>query len=294
MWLGIVIAVIFFAAGVVVALAGIYRIVRRDNWPVGVTMLVPALIYLYFLGWFAGPGLLVELFGDPSVSEISADAQLVEGDELLALFEGQVHAGKFYDDTSNAWLHYKENYLASGGIRGKMGPENNPEQWSYSGVWKFEDGKICTRYDGDYECSDVYATGDTYSYLDEDNQVTSWFVPSAPSAELDPTATRLLDEQLRLAIDGMAHAGKLADTDSAANFQMVFFSNNHAVYTKRGDSPDQLGDVEYGWYRFDDNRVCLTGTLGLYHDCFAVYVKEGTFSFVREGVQVDLTTNPVF
>ena len=291
MWLGMAIALVFFGAGIATALTGLNWILRRKNWAPGLAMLVPSAFYLYFLGSFAGPGLMIELFGDPSVSELSVDAQKVPEDALLALFDGQVHAGQYYDDGSNTWLHYKENYLVSGGIRGKSGPENNPETWSYSGEWKFENGQICTRYDADFDCSDVYQTGDTYSYLDADNRVTSWFTLSEPTAELDPTATRLLDEELRTAIDGVTHDGQLTDTGDGASFQIVFFENNHAVYTKRGDSTDQLNDVEYGWYRFDDNRVCLSGTLGMRHACFSVYAKDGTYSFVRDGVQVDLTTS---
>ena len=291
MWLGILIALIFFGVGVVAALSGLNWILRRRNWAVGLAILLPSAIYLYFLGSFAGPGLLIEILGDPSVSEVSADAQKVPEDELLALFEGQVHIGKFYDDDSNTWFDYKENYLASGGIRGKSGPESNPEQWSYSGAWKFENGQICTRYDGDFDCTDVYQTGDTYSYLNADNQVTAWFASSEPAAELDPTATRLLDNDLRDAFDGMTHVGEITDADDRASFQIVFFDHNHAIYTKRGDSADDLDDVEYGWYRFDDNRVCLSGTLGMRRDCFAVYVKDGTYSFVREGVVVDLTSS---
>ncbi len=291
MWLGLGIALIFLATGVMVTVAGVMTIVRKRNWAVGVTLIVPAVAFLYFFGTFAGPTLRIEIFGDPSVAVVSSDAQKVPAGDLQALYEGRIHDGKYYDSSSNKWSHYKETYLASGAIRGKSGPEGNPERWSYSGEWKIENGLICQKYDGDFDCSDVYQTGDTYSYIDENEQIVSWFTISEPAGGLDPAAARLTGDELSEVIDGKTHAGLLTGSDNAASFQAKFFAGNHAVYTRRGDRPDQLDQTEYGWYRFDGDKVCLSGTLGTRRDCFAVYLLDGTFSFVPEGDQVDMTTN---
>ena len=291
MWLGIGIAVVFLVTGVVVAVFGAMTIVRKRNWAVGLTLIVPSVAFLYFFGTFAGPTLSIALLGDPSVTEVSDDAQKVPPEDLQALYQGRIHTGKYYDESAKAWFHYNEHYLASGAIRGTSGPEGNPEQWSYGGEWKIENGQACTKYDGGYSCSDVYMTGDTYGYVDNNEQIVTWFVPSESVAELDPAAARLTGEDLAKAIDDMTHAGRVTTSDNAPSFQAKFFAHNHAVYTQRGDSDDQLDQTEYGWYRFDDDKICLSGTLGTRRDCFAVYLLEGTFSFVPEGAQVDMTTN---
>jgi hypothetical protein len=138
----------------------------------------------------------------------------------------------------------------------------------------------------------VFVAGDTYQYADgPDGDVVSWFTIAAPTAALDPGARQLTGDALRGVIEDMTLTGRLMDAEQAAVFKAQFFAGNHAIYTQRGDGPDILDQEEYGWYRFDGDRVCLSDTLGTYEDCFAVYQSGDSLSFVLTGDAVAITAD---
>ena len=84
------------------------------------------------------------------------------------------------------------------------------------------------------------------------------------------------------------------NAEDRANFKAKFFADNHAIFAVRGGSPDRLDQEDYGWYRFDDDRLCISGTLGAHRDCFAVYQTGDGLSFVLTGEEIEMTTDLLF
>jgi hypothetical protein len=289
MWLGLVVASILGLA-LLVALGAAIRLALRRSFGIALAIALPTCLIGYFFVDFAGDAAMTAVFGDPNVMPMAEDARQVSADELQALFEGRTHVGMYYD--GGTWLNYRETYLESGGIRGKSGPENNPDQWTYSGQWKVENGQICQKYDGDFDCANIFVSGDTYMYaLDPGDDIRSWFVPATPVAELEPGAEQLTGDTLRETIENRTLRGRVLDAAEAVNFAATFFANNHAIYTLRGDDPDRLDREEYGWYRFAGDRVCLSDTLGTHQDCFAVFASGDSLSFVLDGSEVTLAAD---
>lgn len=295
MWVGILIALIFCGAGVAVALNGLVWLFKRRNPAIGLSMMIPSVGFLYFFSSFAAPTLWIVIMGDPNVSGVSADARKLTQEELVEIFEGQIHDGRYYDDSDREWYHYEENYLVSGNIRGKGGPDIDPTMWSWSGQWSIEEGQSCTTYGGDFDCNDVYFNGEVYEHV-EDGDVVSWFVLAEPKTVLEQGSERILADTLPLVIEGMAHEGAILGADDNGWFRMVFFGDNHAIYTQRGSDPENLKITEYGWYRFDleNHAICLSDTLGTNGQCFDVWKFGDSYNFVETGVEVTLKTNLVF
>jgi hypothetical protein len=287
MWLGVVVASILGLA--LFAVLGVaINFARQRRFGVAFAIALPTCLVGYFFLSLAVPALWIEIAGDPNVQTVSEDAVQVPDDALQALYENNTHVGMYYDD--GEWRHYRETFLANGTIRGKGGPEDDPELWSWTGQWKIEGGRTCFKYDGDFSCSDVFVAGDTYQYADgPDGDVESWFTIAAPTAELDPAALQLTGDALRDVIEDVTLTGRLMDAEQAVVFKAQFFAGNHAIYTQRGDGPDTLDQEEYGWYRLDGDRVCLSDTLGAHRDCFAVYLSGDSLSFVLIGETVAIS-----
>jgi len=290
MWLGIVVASVLGLA-LLAALGTAVRLAVRRRFLIALAIAVPTCLVGYFFASLAGPAAWVAIVGDPNLERVAAGAVPVPAGELRALYENHTHVGMYYDN--GVWNHYRETYLPDGSLRGKGGPEANPEQWSWSGQWKIEDGEVCTKYDQDFACSRLFVSGDTYQYADDaDDDVESWFVLAEPVAELEPGAEQLTGEALRDAIDDETLTGRVTDAAEDASFTATFFASNHAIYTLRGDEPDQLDREEYGWYRFAGDRLCMSDTLGTHQDCFAVYKTKDGLSFVLTNNEVRLMTGP--
>ena len=290
MWLGVAVASILGLA-LLAALGTAVNFAFHRRFGIAAAIALPTCLVGYFFLSLAGPAAWKEIVGDPNLESVAEGAVQVPGDELQALYEDRTHVGLYYDNGD--WNHYRETYLPGGTIRGKSGPESNPDQWTYSGQWKIEDGRICQKYDGEFSCSDVYVSGTTYQYAnDPGDDVTSRFVVAAPLVELDPAAEQLTGDALYRVIEGMTLTGRLTDATKGANFTATFYANNHAIYTLRGNDPDRLDEEEYGWYRFAGDRVCLSNTLGTNHDCFSVYQTENGLSFVLTGNEVILMAEP--
>jgi hypothetical protein len=296
MWIGILIALIFLTAALVAVATGIYWIMRLRNPLVGLSIIIPSGFFLYFFVSFAAPALMVEILGDPNMPDVSADARPILGEELAAMVSGQIHDGKYYDASAGEWFHYEETYLAGGTIRGKGGPDLDPEMWSWSGDWEVVNNQFCTNYGGDASCSSIFFDGEVYQNVTQEGDVRSWFLLGEPKVVLEPGAEHLTGDDLALVIDGTVHEGMLNGGSSEAAFRMVFYGHNHAIHTLRGADAEALETTEYGWYRLDleNNTICMSGTLGTDRSCFGVWMSGDTYGFVETGSEVAFSTRPAF
>ncbi len=290
MWFGV--AVIGFIGAIFLALVvATFKIARRRQWVMAATVALPTTAFAYLYLTFMGPPLWIALFGDPYLDALPATAVMVPADELEDLLKNRTHTGRYYKD--GAWYVYRETYHQGGRMSGSGGPERNPVQWTRSGRWEIDGENFCRHYRRKSFCRPVYQDGDVYLDTNEQGDVFKTFTVSAPAKKLDPKAEHLTGAKLRFVIEGMAHTGKIIGSENYANFQSTFFGHNHAVYTLRGNDADSLDVTEYGWYRIEDDRLCLAGTLDRKNECFAVYVLDGDYSFVRDDdLVVMISTRP--
>ena len=290
MWFGVAVIVsigVIFLALVVAT----FKMARRRQWVMAATIAVPTTAFAYLYLTLVGPALWITVFGDPHLYALPATAVMVPADELEDLVKNRTHTGKYYRD--GTWYVYRETYRQSGRINGSGGPEKRPTQWTWSGRWEIDGENFCQHYRRDSYCRPVYRDGDVYVETNEHGDVILTFAVSAPAKKLDPKAEHLTGAKLRLVFEGVAHTGRIIGSENHAMFQSTFFEHNHAVHTLRGNDADSLDATEYGWYRIEDDRLCIAGTLDMTDDCFAVYVLDGNYSFVLDGgLVVMISTRP--
>ena len=290
MWFGV--AVIGFIGLIFLALfVATFKMARRRQWAMATAVALPTTAFAYLYLTLVVPSLWIALFGDSNLDALPATAVMVPANELEDLFKKRTHTGRHYDD--GAWYVYRETYRQGGRISGSGGPERNPTQWTWSGTWEIDGENICYHYRRDSYCRPVYKAGDVYLETNPQGDVFLTFTASAPAKKLDPKAEHLTGAKLRLVFEGMAHTGRIIGSKNHAMFKSTFFGHNHAVHTLRGNDADSLDATEYGWYRIEDDQLCLAGTLDRKNECFAVYVLDGNYSFVLDDdLVVMISTRP--
>jgi hypothetical protein len=181
MWLGIVVLCTFMLAALLSLIFAIRGAVA-GKWHVFVALLVPAFGIGAPIVYLVGPTVSVDLFGNPDLKDLPAQAQQVDATQLRGLFADSTHTGTTYRD--GQWIQFKVQYTDSM-LTGTGGTTAKPDSVTWHGSWSVDGDKVCVDIGlgRPPECSRIYRLDGKYVAVNDRNEIEMRFAVPQKTAD---------------------------------------------------------------------------------------------------------------